>query len=52
LREVHIFAAAADDDDCGRIGAAAPRERVLTTTKASGFGTAMPSDSEQGGRRA
>jgi multiple sugar transport system ATP-binding protein len=51
LREVHLFAAAEDDDHCVRIGAAAPRERELTT-KASGFDTATPSDSEQGGRRA
>jgi multiple sugar transport system ATP-binding protein len=52
LREVHIFAAAQDDDHCVRIGAAAPRERVLTTTKAAGFGPATPSEGEQGGRRA
>jgi hypothetical protein len=51
LREVPLFAAAEDDDHCVRIGAAAPRERELTT-KASGFDTATPSDSEQGGRRA
>ena len=51
LREVHIFAAAEDDDHCVRIGAAAPRERVRTTI---GFRVrrTIPSDGEQGGRRA
>jgi multiple sugar transport system ATP-binding protein len=31
LREVHIFESAEDDDACVRIGAAAPRERAVTT---------------------
>jgi len=50
LREVHLFAAAEDDDHCVRIGGAAPRERVLTTTTPTKAAT--PSDSEQGGRPA
>jgi ABC-type sugar transport system ATPase subunit len=48
-REVHVFAHGEDDDDCVRIGAAAPRERAITAP-APRFDA--QSDSEQAGRPA
>jgi hypothetical protein len=46
---VHVFAHGEDDDDCVRIGAAAPRERAITAP-APRFDA--QSDSEQAGRPA
>jgi len=44
LREVHIFEHGEDDDDCVRVGAAAPRERATATP-------APQSEGEHAGRR-
>jgi multiple sugar transport system ATP-binding protein len=57
LREVHIFAAGEEDDDCSRLGAAAPRERTTAAPGKRAVATPAPQvdgrfDEEQAGRRA